>query len=132
MWSLEMTNSDKTNKRVILFNTSNGGIAVTEEKSFCILSNIWNCIVYFKKWTNTRHVCTYLNATVVVIPNKVMNLDNFVIFEYLCKVFDLSSAHTAAHAYVVISSKKCSLSFILSRAFWICITIKMPMMVKSP
>ena len=33
---------------------------------------------------NTRHVCTYLNADVMVIPNIVMKFNNLNIFEYLC------------------------------------------------
>ena len=46
---------------------------------------------------NIRHVCTYLNAFCIVIPNRVKNINNFgMIFTNICDIFDLSSAHTCS------------------------------------
>ena len=51
-----------------------------------------NCNVYsMNKWTNIRHVCTYLNTFFRVIPNMVTKCQNIVIFEHFN--LDLSSAH---------------------------------------
>ena len=61
---------------------------VLQSKSISTLSNFWNFNVYFTYYlcinANTRHVCTYSNAFLVVIPNIVTkfqivyNLETFV------------------------------------------------------
>ena len=63
-------------------------------KSLFAFSYFWNFNGYFtSKWTNTRHICTYLNEFFIVVPNMVMKFHNFDIFYKLCLLFDLSSAH---------------------------------------
>ena len=43
---------------------------------------------YFKNfWTNTKHVCTYLNAFCKLIPNMVMIFNNFDIFKQNLHIF---------------------------------------------
>ena len=108
----------------------------TEQKRrFCILV-ILNFKVLFLtySWTNTRHVCTYLNEFHVVIPNIVMKFNNVVIFWQFCVIFDVSSAHkmldpSSAHSYRVVKVLK----IVIAQFFWqlslrlleaTCVTIK--------
>ena len=57
-------------------------------KSVFTFSTFWNFNVYFMNyWTNTRHVCTYLNAFLIVIPNIVMKFQHFDRFDKLCAHF---------------------------------------------
>ena len=44
--------------------------------------------------TNTRHVCTNLNAFPMLIPTMVMEFNNLDICWHFCELLDLSSAHT--------------------------------------
>ena len=42
--------------------------------------------------TNTRHVGTYLNVFLMVIPNMDMKFQNVDIFDRICQILNLSSA----------------------------------------
>ena len=55
------------------------------------VSQNYRNFTHFK--TNTRHVCTYLNAVLMVIPNIVNKFQNIEFFEILWLFFNMSSAH---------------------------------------
>ena len=58
---------------------------------------------YFRNYlTNTRHVCTCLNAFIMVNPNRVTKLKTITIFDKFGTNLNLSSAH-ACHVESVKS-----------------------------
>ena len=74
--------------------------------SHCIRKEFWfyqtlNFCNYFRNYqTNTWHVCTYLNAFIMMISNIVMKFNNFDIFFTFCEMFDPS---LSAHACRLVS-----------------------------
>ena len=56
-------------------------VLVLLNKRLTAFSHFWYFNAYFiYQWTNTRHVCTYLNAFLMVIPNKVMKFHTILTF----------------------------------------------------
>ena len=81
IWSVWPTSSNVTLRTHAL---------VLQSKTVFAFWHFWNCNGYFTiYWTNTRHVCTYFNAFLIVIPNidtKFQNFDilwNFVKFLFV-------------------------------------------------
>ena len=62
-------------------------------KSLFAFSHFWNFNGYF---TNTRHVCTYLNAILMIIPNMVMKFHNSDIFTSFVKFWPVVCTRPAA------------------------------------
>ena len=75
-----------------MINTYPVGIGFTEQNCVCF-SKFQHFTGYFRNyWTNTRHVGTYLNAFLMVIPNMVMKFNSFDICYKICYIFDMSAA----------------------------------------
>ena len=53
--------------------------------------------------SNTRHVCTYLNAFSMVVPNIVTNSRIVTFFTRFLKVLDVSSGHARSIVISLIS-----------------------------
>ena len=73
-----------------MVNAYHAGIGFTEQKK-CLLSQFLEILMSISQINepiNTRHVCTYLNAFPVVVPNKVMKFHNFDICYKLCAHFE--------------------------------------------
>ena len=96
------------------------------KKSLFLSSILSNFSIHFKNyWTDTRHVCTYLNAFSMVIPNIVMKFNNFDIYWKLCVILDLSSGkyYECCHwhkcvIYLVVCWLFCSLICIELLCVW--------------
>ena len=59
-----------------------------------VFTIFFNFETYFSSyWTNTRHICTYLNAFLTAIPNIVTKLLSIWCICKKCNILDLWSAH---------------------------------------
>ena len=80
-----------------------------------LFSNFLNFKAYFTNyWANTRHVCTYFNAFLMVIPTTVTNFK-------ICDILSLSSAHVCSAlsslSHGFLFRKYCSNAVILNPSF---------------
>ena len=95
-----------------MINTYHAGALVLLGKIVFVFSNFWNFNAYFTNlWTNNRHVCTYLNVFLMVIPNMVMKFHNFEIFYQFFYIFALSSALTCHVESIKTMYSHCLCSF---------------------
>ena len=59
---------------------------------FCFLIILTFLRLFHELLNNTKHVCTYINAFLMAIPNKDITFENCNIFDFVCEILDLSCA----------------------------------------